>query len=93
MKPTIEELTVAVETASRKLAEAVQAAYPIGATVRFKLPGREVRIQAVVVSHGWSLRYPHDIRVKNLKTGKFRNISVHPQHGTSVEIIALPQPA
>lgn len=90
---TIEELTVAADSAARTLAEAVQAAYPVGSTIRAKLHGRETWIEATVEGYSWSLRYPHELRVRNTRTRKARNISAHPQHGHSVQLVSLPENA
>ena len=88
---TIEDLTVEADAAARTLAEAVQATYPVGSTIRAKLHGRETWITATVEGYACSLRYPHELRVRNLRTGKCRNISAHPQHGNSVGLVTLPE--
>lgn len=74
------------DNATRTLIAAVQYAFPIGATVAVTVRNG-VRIRAVIESHWASLKWPCEITVRNTKTGKTRNASVHPNSFHRVEVI------
>ena len=88
---TIEQLTDAHEATAQELIEAVKETYPVGAIIDARLHGKEVWIRAKVESHWASSRYPHQMTVRNVKTGKVRNISACPYYGHSVELVSLPE--
>lgn len=84
------ELTEKHAASAKALISAVKQAFPPGSIVRAKITGGEngTWIEAEVLESLWdSERYPHQILVRNTRTGKIRKVSVHPRHGNSVELV------
>ncbi len=72
----LNELEADWHGAATKLKHAVVAAYPVGAQIRVKLHGnKRTIIDAEVIGHGarWSTRFPTELTVRNLRTGKRRS--------------------
>lgn len=86
----VADLTDAVESATDLLMNAVATAYPLGTILRVAIR-RNVWIEAEVIRHRRLHRYPHELLVSNVATGKTRNISVDPRYGNRVEILMLPE--
>ena len=85
------ELTRKHEASAKALLEAVAKAYPPGSVVRAKITGGDdgTWINAEVLERPYpSGKYPHELLVKNIKTGKLRNVSVHPEYGHKVEMVS-----
>jgi len=87
---TIQSLTQDHEAAAKALMDGIKELIPVGTKLRILMRGRGGKtIDAEVISHGhaWSIKYPHEVHVKNLKTGKTRTIDVHPEFGHRYEVI------
>ena len=88
------ELTKKHDAAAKELMAAVKAAYPEGSIVNAKITGGDngTWIEAEVMERGWgNLRYPHEMLVRNTRTGKTRNVSADPRSHYRVELVRLPQ--
>ena len=75
-EPRLVRLEADWDAAATRLKEAVAEAYPVGAQIRVKLHGnKRTVIDAEVIGHGasWSNRYPTELTVRNLRTGKRRS--------------------
>ena len=85
---TIKALTKDLDTLTKKLRAAVASTYPAGSRIKVMLRGRqETWIEAEVEGHWESNTYPHEIIVRNVKTGKRRNISTHPLTGHRIILL------
>lgn len=85
----LEKLTKDHETASRSLMNGIKKLFPIGTRLMVEISHSKPMIEVEVTSHGsdWSIRFPHEIGVQNVKSGKTRRISVHPTSGHRYYVI------
>lgn len=86
----IAQLTHEHEKAARALMDGIKQRLPVGTVLCVEMRGRKGKtMEAEVIAHGhaWCIRYPHEIRVRNIKTGKARVIDVHPENGHRYSVI------